>query len=55
VIGGLAVATFATLFFVPVIFSLLRKKPNHILAEDTEVPLDGLTVEIPRPQDATTR
>ncbi len=55
VIGGLLVATFATLFFVPVIFSLLRKKPNHILAEDTEVPLDALTVEVPRTQDATTR
>ena len=26
VIGGLIVATFATLFFVPVIYSLLRKK-----------------------------
>ena len=55
VIGGLTIATFATLFFVPVIFSLLRKKPNHILAEDTEVPLDALTVEVPRSQDATTR
>jgi multidrug efflux pump subunit AcrB len=27
VIGGLAVATFATLFFVPVMYSLLRGKP----------------------------
>jgi multidrug efflux pump subunit AcrB len=26
VIGGLIVATFATLFFVPVVYSLLRKK-----------------------------
>ncbi|MHA3774917.1 efflux RND transporter permease subunit [Verrucomicrobiota bacterium sgz303538] len=52
VIGGLGVATFATLFFVPVIFSLLRKKPNPILAEDTEVPLDALTVNIPA-QDET--
>ena len=26
VIGGLLVATFSTLFFVPVIYSLLRKK-----------------------------
>jgi multidrug efflux pump subunit AcrB len=47
VIGGLSIATFATLFFVPVIFSLLRKKPNPILAEDTEVPLDALTVQMP--------
>jgi multidrug efflux pump subunit AcrB len=29
VIGGLAVATFATLFFVPVVYSLLRTKPPH--------------------------
>ena len=48
VIGGLGIATFATLFFVPVVFSLLRKKPNPILAEDTEVPLDALTVHFPR-------
>ena len=27
VIGGLAMATFATLFFVPVVYSYLRKKP----------------------------
>jgi len=47
VIGGLAVATLATLFFVPVVFSLLRRVPNPILAEDTEVPLDGLTVNVP--------
>jgi multidrug efflux pump subunit AcrB len=47
VIGGLAVATFATLFFVPVIFHLLRKKANPILAEDSEVPLDALTVSLP--------
>ena len=26
VIGGLSLATFATLFFVPVVYSLLRKK-----------------------------
>jgi multidrug efflux pump subunit AcrB len=28
VIGGLAVATLATLFFVPVVFSLLHRRPN---------------------------
>jgi multidrug efflux pump subunit AcrB len=54
VIGGLGVATFATLFFVPVIFSLLRKKPNPILAEDTEVPLDALTVNVPRTEEPAT-
>ncbi len=27
VIGGLIVATFATLFFVPVVYSYLRKRP----------------------------
>src|SRR4030095_7606931 len=27
VIGGLIVATFATLFFVPVVYSVLRRKP----------------------------
>jgi multidrug efflux pump subunit AcrB len=27
VIGGLAVATMTTLFFVPVMYSLLRRKP----------------------------
>lgn len=31
VIGGLIFATFSTLFFVPVIFSYLRKKPNKYL------------------------
>jgi multidrug efflux pump subunit AcrB len=29
VIGGLAVATFATLFFVPLVYSVLRQKPPH--------------------------
>ncbi|HSI10527.1 MAG TPA: efflux RND transporter permease subunit [Chthoniobacter sp.] len=47
VIGGLSLATLATLFFVPVVFSLLRRVPNPILAEDTEVPLDALTVSVP--------
>jgi multidrug efflux pump subunit AcrB len=54
VIGGLSIATFATLFFVPVIFSLLRKKPNPVLAEDTEVPLDALTVHVPRTEETAT-
>jgi multidrug efflux pump subunit AcrB len=29
VIGGLSVATFATLFFVPLVYSTLRRKPPH--------------------------
>ncbi len=29
VIGGLLMATFATLFFVPVVYSVLRRKPPH--------------------------
>jgi multidrug efflux pump subunit AcrB len=33
VIGGLAVATFATLFFVPVIYSVLRQKAPHRAVE----------------------
>jgi len=37
VIGGLILATFTTLFFVPVVFSYFRKKPNLYLAEESEV------------------
>jgi multidrug efflux pump subunit AcrB len=41
VIGGLLVATFSTLFLVPIIYSYLRKQPpvdldGHILAEEHE-------------------
>ncbi|BAC88817.1 efflux RND transporter permease subunit [Gloeobacter violaceus] len=37
VIGGLLVATFTTLFFVPVVYSVLRRKPPHDPeAEETE-------------------
>ncbi|CCB85036.1 efflux RND transporter permease subunit [Parachlamydia acanthamoebae] len=36
VIGGLLMATFTTLFFVPVIFSLLRKKPNPYINAEQE-------------------
>jgi multidrug efflux pump subunit AcrB len=36
VIGGLTVATFTTLFFVPVVFSFLRTKPNLYLRPDQE-------------------
>ena len=34
VIGGLAMATVATLFFVPVIYSLMRTKTLHITKDD---------------------
>jgi multidrug efflux pump subunit AcrB len=33
VIGGLTLATFATLFFVPVVYSVLRRHPKHIALE----------------------
>ncbi|UFP93761.1 efflux RND transporter permease subunit [Gloeobacter morelensis] len=37
VIGGLLVATFTTLFFVPVVYSVLRRRPPHDPeAEDSE-------------------
>jgi multidrug efflux pump subunit AcrB len=40
VIGGLLVATFTTLFFVPVVYTILRKKPPedqaHIIDEEAE-------------------
>jgi multidrug efflux pump subunit AcrB len=38
VIGGLLIATVATLFFVPVIFSYLHRKGYHRLATQVEVP-----------------
>ncbi|HWP46878.1 MAG TPA: efflux RND transporter permease subunit [Candidatus Limnocylindrales bacterium] len=35
VIGGLTVATFATLFFVPIVYSILRRKqPQHVDIEE---------------------
>jgi len=34
VIGGLVMATVATLFFVPVVYSVLRKKPPFDPAAD---------------------
>lgn len=36
VIGGLSVATFTTLFFVPIVFSYLRTKPNPYLRKEEE-------------------
>jgi Cu/Ag efflux pump CusA len=43
VIGGLIVATFVTLFVVPVIYSLLRKKipSKHLLDERFEAEVSG--------------
>jgi len=43
VIGGLIVATFVTLFVVPVIYSLLRKKipSKHLLDERFEAEVGG--------------
>ncbi|MBP7936480.1 MAG: efflux RND transporter permease subunit [Phycisphaerae bacterium] len=40
VVGGLAVATFATLFFVPVVYSVLRRRPPkpHVAELDRERP-----------------
>ncbi|HWB96552.1 MAG TPA: efflux RND transporter permease subunit [Bryobacteraceae bacterium] len=40
VIGGLLIATVATLFFVPVVYSVLRKKPPLDYSEDTLEPYD---------------
>ena len=36
VIGGLLFATFATLFFVPVVYSLLRRQPAASASPDAE-------------------
>jgi multidrug efflux pump subunit AcrB len=37
VIGGLLLATVATLFFVPVVYSVLRRKPPTYLEHEAEV------------------
>ncbi|HQR36611.1 MAG TPA: efflux RND transporter permease subunit [Blastocatellia bacterium] len=36
VIGGLVVATFATLFFVPVVYSVLRRKPVKAVSAESD-------------------
>ena len=41
VIGGLAAATFATLLFVPVVYSILRRQPPQNLEEDDNMSDDG--------------
>ena len=42
VIGGLTFATFATLFVVPVIYSLLRQKPPFAMDIDETARADAL-------------
>ena len=37
VIGGLSVATFATLFFVPVIYSFMRRQQPQAFEAEAEV------------------
>jgi multidrug efflux pump subunit AcrB len=39
VLGGLVVATFATLFFVPVVYTLLRKRAPAAAREEDEEPV----------------
>jgi multidrug efflux pump subunit AcrB len=41
VIGGLLMATFATLFFVPVVYSALRSKPPKDF-DELELEVDGM-------------
>lgn len=43
VIGGLSAATFATLIFVPVVYSILRRKPPQNFDEDEASPSEGST------------
>jgi multidrug efflux pump subunit AcrB len=40
VIGGLLVATFATLFLVPVIYSVLRRTPPFVAEADADQPIE---------------
>jgi multidrug efflux pump subunit AcrB len=40
VIGGLLIATFATLFLVPVIYSVLRRTPPFVAATDADQPIE---------------
>jgi multidrug efflux pump subunit AcrB len=43
VIGGLALATFATLFFVPVVFRLLHRRSNLKSVEDYDAAVPPAT------------
>ena len=52
VIGGLLLATVTTLFFVPVVYSLLRRKAGHTpdeLLEETERTANAAPRVISRP------
>jgi Cu/Ag efflux pump CusA len=50
VIGGLVVATVATLFFVPVVFSLLHRNPVPTSSADPQGPVGTeLPDRIPQP------
>jgi multidrug efflux pump subunit AcrB len=53
VIGGLALATVATLFVVPVIYSLLRRRPPFAAGElHPELAEPGVAPALPGPQEA---
>jgi len=53
VIGGLALATVATLFVVPVIYSMLRRRPPFSAAErHPELAEPGAAPALPGPQEA---
>jgi Cu/Ag efflux pump CusA len=47
VIGGLLVATFATLFLVPVIYSLLRRKPPFAAERGDDQPIETPQAALP--------
>ena len=47
VIGGLMIATVATLFFVPIVFSLLHHAGNSKLAEPKQNSITGIGEAIP--------
>ena len=52
VIGGLLVATFFTLFFVPVMYSLLRRQPPRpeVTDQDTEATLGATEAKVGSPE-----
>jgi len=53
VIGGLALATVATLFVVPVIYSMLRRRPPFSATErHPELAEPGAAPALPGPQEA---
>ncbi len=42
VIGGLVIATFATLFFVPAVFALLHRRPSESIKRQPEVKVESI-------------